>query len=199
MALVPTEAARIQVQEFVSALAADGFAFTFALHTADSIPHLSLMQAVFANPAPAIEFIDKLDFSALDKQFQISEISVWATRIVFLNFTLPPQLKRLHVQTFNAWQSIACSGSADPQAFEGITLGQQESFRTTGYPFSLDQYLPHITLAHLQDKDIDGNVVAKMNALREKSMPRVLSFQKLVVFAVEPLGICRKIIKERTL
>jgi 2'-5' RNA ligase len=169
MALVPTEEARKQVQEFVSSLATDGFEFAFALHTANSIPHLSLMQAVFDDPAPAIELFDKLDCSALDLEFRISDISVWATRVIFLNFQLPAELKRLHVAAFNAWHSIACSGSADPQTFVGITAGQQESFRKTGYPFGLDEYLPHITLAHLKEAKVGSKEIRRMNRLLEKS------------------------------
>jgi hypothetical protein len=196
MALVPTDEATRQVQEFVSLLAVNGFKFDFALHTADSIPHLSLMQAVFDSSDLAIDVVANLKLSELDRNFRINDVSIWATRIVFLNFELSEALKRLHVDVFNLWHAIARSGSADPQTFEGITVGQQESFRKTGYPFSLDEYLPHITLAHLKEKNSDSKDVLRMNELLETSLPRTLAFQKLVVFAVEPLGACRKIIKE---
>ena len=163
------------------------------------------MQASFADQQTAIDLLQELDFQALRStargQFlrqpmKVVDVSVWATKIVFLNFSLSPELRQLHTDVANLWLPKALRSSADPQSFSDISEGQKQSISATGYPFSYEQYLPHITLAHLKDGNGSAGKIGLMNDLTKTLLPQAIRFERLVAFAVEPLGLCRQIIRE---
>ncbi|MBP6746765.1 hypothetical protein KA344_16115 [bacterium] len=206
LALVPS----VKDCQAICALLAEsersGVDFAFALHTSNSIVHLSLMQATFDDGQTAVDLLQFLNIASiprfLKEPMAITDISVWASKIVFLNFALGPELKQLHCDVANLWLPKALRASADPQSFVGISDGQRQSISSTGYPFSYDEYLPHITLGHLKNpldsvaKTVRISELDKFNELLETCLPPAIRFEKLVAFEVEPLGLCRQIIRE---
>jgi hypothetical protein len=197
LALIPSQTEQELVRDFVASLELSGCNFGFALHThATSIPHLSVMQGLFENSSEAIEKIEQLDKATIPSLLTVSYLSVWAMKILFLNFVLSESIIKFHTNAFNAWRPIMSTGSADPQDFNGITSGQKESIKTTGYPFSLDEYIPHITLAHFAAPPLSDAILSKANSVLWDSLPTTISFEKLVVFKVEALGLCRDILHE---
>ena len=205
LALVPSEKDCQAISSLLCQCESLGVEFAFALNTSNSIAHLSLMQASFDDPQTAIDLLQELDLSALEStavgQFlrqpiKVVDVSVWASKIVFLNFVLSPELSQLHTDVANLWLPKALRSSADPQSFSDISEGQKQSISSTGYPFSYEQYLPHITLAHLNDVNCSSEKIALMNDLIKSLLPPAIPFERLVAFAVEPLGLCRQIIQE---
>jgi hypothetical protein len=174
-----------------------GMSFSFALSDdSNLIPHLSIMQGVFRHFERAIASLESLEKSKISPRLEVLDVSIWATKILFLNFKEVDWLKQLHQQAFDLWIPISERVSADPQKFQGITPGQQASFDRTGYPFALDQYLPHITLAHLLGNKDNGATLAVLSDLLSKRNLRKVELERLVVFKVEPLGACREIVRE---
>ena len=172
----------------------------FATAQGVSIPHLTLFQGKYRSEEEVVERVRTIDFSFFPREARVLDISVWAKKIVFLDLERTEGFRRAHEFVFHALFPLCEGKSADPQKFEGITAGQEKSFEETGYPFSLAEYLPHITLAHL------GAV--PQDALREESrlrtaikdfLPRAVAFEKLVVYRVGPLGSCTDIVWERKL
>lgn len=223
LALVPSEKDCHAICALLAESERSGVDFAFALHTSNSIVHLSLMQATFDDGQTAVDLLQSVNsltdsYSSPDQiigsapapargQFlrqpiAITDISVWASKIVFLNFALGPELKQLHCDVANLWLSKALKASADPQSFVGISDGQRQSIADTGYPFGYEEYLPHITLGHLKNpldsvaKAVRINELDKFNELLETCLPPAIRFEKLVAFEVEPLGLCRQIIRE---
>ncbi len=196
LALIPPQEICEHIRNFVGSMADDGLEFSFALDQSESVPHVSVFQSTFESPDDAIAVVDSMDRSMIEACLHVSELSIWATRILFLNFALPAGLKRFHRNVFREWRKRASRGSADPQFFTGITQGQQASYDQTGYPFSLDQYLPHITLAHLKDPTMGQLLFERKKPLLTKMLPPMIHFEKLVAFTVEPLGICTQIRRE---
>ena len=205
LALVPSDRDCQAISSLLSECESRGVEFAFALNTSNSIAHLSLMQASFADQQTAIDLLQELDFQALEStargQFlrqpmKVVDVSVWATKIVFLNFSHNPELRQLHTDVANLWLPKALRSSADPQSFSDISEGQKQSISATGYPFSYEQYLPHITLAHLKDGYGSAEKIGLMNDLIKTRLPEAFRFERLVAFAVEPLGLCRQIIRE---
>lgn len=223
LALVPSEKDCQAICSLLAESESSGIDFAFALHTSNSIVHLSLMQATFADAQTAVDLLQSLNFLSdsspalativvpapaqalgqfLRQPMKITDISVWASKIVFLNFALGPELKQLHCDVANLWLPEALRASADPQSFDDISEGQKQSIAITGYPFSYDEYLPHITLGHLKNphdslaQNRRINELAKLNELLETRLPPAIGFEKLVAFEVEPFGLCRQIIRE---
>lgn len=195
IALVPANEHLERVRRLVSACENQGMNFSFALHRDSSlIPHLSIMQGVFADSNEAIAVADAIDRSELVVSLVVSNLSIWARKILFLNFVETNWLKRFHKNAFHSWMPLSKRTSADPQKFTGITAGQQAAYDDTGYPFALAEYAPHITLAHFAEEQSEAS----------KDFPRLLAeselnevqFERLVVFKVEPLGACREILRE---
>ena len=152
------------------------------------------MQAVFSEPDLAIAALDRLDKSKIAPLLSVTGLSLWATKILFLNLELADWLARLHCEAFHAWLPLSKGGSADPQSFQGISDGQKRSFEKTGYPFSLEEFLPHMTLAHFRTAP-QLSVLDSFDVLLAESKLAAIAFEQLVLFHVEPLGICRKIVK----
>lgn len=205
LALVPSEKDCQAISSLLCECESRGVQFAFALNTSNSIAHLSLMQASFDDQQTAIDLLQELDFQVLEytargqflrQPMKVVDVSVWATKIVFLNFSLRPELRQLHTDVANLWLPKALRSSADPQSFSDVSEGQKQSISTTGYPFSYEQYLPHITLAHLKDGNGSAEKIGLMNDLTKTLLPPVIRFERLVAFAVEPLGLCRQIIRE---
>lgn len=223
LALVPSEKDCQAICALLAESESIGIDFAFALHTSNSIAHLSLMQATFEDAQTAVELLQSVNFLTdsnsslgqiiepalaparghfLREPIEITDISVWASKIVFLNFVLGAELKQLHCDVANHWLPKALRASADPQSFVGISDGQMQSISNTGYPFSYDEYLPHITLGHLKNPHDSAaenrqiNERDKLNELLETRLPPAIRFEKLVAFAVEPLGLCRQIVRE---
>lgn len=206
LALVPSEKDCQAICALLAESERSGVDFAFALNTSNSIVHLSLMQATFDDGQTAVELLQFLNIASiprfLKEPMAITDISVWASKIVFLNFALGPELKQLHCDVANLWLPKALRASADPQSFVGISDGQRQSISSTGYPFSYDEYLPHITLGHLKNpldsvaKTVRISELDKFNELLETCLPPAIRFEKLVAFEVEPLGLCRQIIRE---
>jgi hypothetical protein len=197
LALIPPQEEQELIRNFVASLELSGCNFGFALHShASSYPHLSIMQGTFENESEAIEKIAQLDLTTVPSLLTVSYLSVWAMKILFLNFVLPESLLKLHTNAFNAWHPIMSSCSADPQDFHGITSGQRESIKTTGYPFSRNEYIPHITLAHFAAPPLSDAMLSKANNVLWDSLPSMITFERLVAFKVEPLGLCREILQE---
>jgi len=197
LALLPSPTEQDLIRNFVASLELSGCNFGFALHSHETTyPHISIMQGTFENESEASEKIEQLDLTTVPKLLTVSYLSVWAMKILFLNFVLSESLLKLHTNAFNAWRPIMSNSSADPQDFHGITSGQKESIKTTGYPFSLDEYLPHITIAHFAAPPISDALLSKANNVLWDSLPIMISFEKLVIFKVEPLGLCREFVRE---
>ncbi|MBP9092013.1 hypothetical protein KBI23_13385 [bacterium] len=206
LALVPSEKDCQAICALLAESERSGVDFAVALNTSNSIAHLSLMQATFDDGQTAVDLLQFLNIASiprfLKEPMAITDISVWASKIVFLNFALGPALKQLHCDVANLWLPKALRASADPQSFVGISDGQRQSISSTGYPFSYDEYLPHITLGHLKTpldsvaKTVRISELDKFNELLETRLPPAIRFEKLVAFEVEPLGLCRQIIRE---
>ncbi|MDP3510095.1 MAG: hypothetical protein Q8T09_19140 [Candidatus Melainabacteria bacterium] len=205
LALVPSERDCQAISSLLLECESRGVEFAFALNTSNSIAHLSLMQASFEDQQTAVDLLQELEFQRLEStargQFlrqpvKVVDVSVWATKIIFLNFSLRPELSQLHTNVANLWLPKALRSSADPQSFSDISEGQKQSISATGYPFSYEQYLPHITLAHLKDGNGSAEKIGLMNDVIKALLPQAIRFERLVAFAVEPLGLCRKIIRE---
>jgi hypothetical protein len=205
LALIPSQNDCQALHSLLAESEARGADFDFALNTSNSISHLSLMQATFDNENTPVELLESLNLQSLASQhigrilsqpMAVSGISVWAKKIVFLNFVIVPELKQLHCDVANLWLPHALMASADPQSFEGISDGQKQSIGKTGYPFCYDEYLPHITLGHLKNTDHAEANLMLLNGLLKTDLPQAIFFDSLIAFAVEPLGLCRRIIRE---
>jgi hypothetical protein len=194
LALLPTERCSSDLVSSLTLLEKVA-PFEYGLHKSVSIPHMSLMQGVFAETQAALQAIDELDLALVEHSMPVVDLSLWAEKIVFLNVPRSERLQRLHQDVFALWRPLAQGQSADPQIFKSISPGQQASFNATGYPFSQDEYLPHITLGHLLEP-VDPVVLPRMNDVMQKNFAALLTFEKLVAFIVEPRGECRRIIGE---
>jgi hypothetical protein len=92
LALVPSEQDCQALRSLLSESERSGVDFAFALNTSNSIVHLSLMQATFDDGQAAVDLLQSLNISSraqfLRQPLVISNISAWATKIVFLNYVL---------------------------------------------------------------------------------------------------------------
>jgi hypothetical protein len=98
------------------------------------------MQATFDDGQTAVDLLQFLNIASiprfLKEPMAITDISVWASKIVFLNFALGPELKQLHCDVANLWLPKALRASADPQSFVGISDGQRQSISSTAIPLA---------------------------------------------------------------
>lgn len=196
LALVPVSEDVERIRHLSNSFEQAGVSFSFALHQDKGlIPHLSIMQGVFADCEAAMAAVERLDKSEIEPSLSVSDLSIWATKILFLNFRKAQWLMRLHQSVFHLWIAVAQRASADPQKFRGITPGQQASFDNTGYPFSLNEYAPHITVGHCSEEG-SQSLLLPINSLLSETRLEEIKFRRLVVFKVEPLGACREIIRE---
>ncbi|MBY0548861.1 MAG: 2'-5' RNA ligase family protein [Candidatus Obscuribacterales bacterium] len=192
LALFPLPREIESLRELAAQMETPQQALSFSIHKRlDAMPHLSLMQGVFENDGVAMEALADLNLESASPTLKVCDVSIWATKIVFLNFERTNLIQELHNQIADRWLAICKKQSADPQAFNGITDGQHKSFSETGYPFSYEEFIPHVTLAHLASPVPNGERPDQMPPL-----PVSLTFEKLALFRVEPLGICTKTFAE---
>ena len=197
-ALVPTTPDQKIIYDLAEQLNLE-FDLGFRVTPENAIPHLTGFQGVFSDIDKVIKKLASLDFSFIEKEQTVEGISFWAKKIIFLDYEFNTSLEQFHqllIQTFE--KGIDYEGtSADPQVFEGLTTGQEESFEQTGYPFYGDEFLPHTTLAHL--KAAPNTDLRKILAsVRKKStLSESITFTKFVVFEVETLGKSTKVLWER--
>lgn len=195
LALFPRQREIEWLRELAAQMETPQQALSFSIRKRiEAIPHLSLMQGIFDDDRVALEALADLDLESTPPMLKVSGVSIWATKIVFLNFERTNQIQELHNQIADRWLANCKKQSADPQAFNGITEGQRKSFSETGYPFSYKEFIPHITLAHLAlplpNHESPENV---------PPLPVSLTFERLALFRVEPLGVCTKTLAEWTL
>lgn len=201
IALVPCKQDILRIRELTEQLEESKREFSFALHKRkDAIPHLSLLQGVFDDSSVAMEALTGLDPTAIHPILTVKNLNIWATNIVFLNFILSEELLELHNQICDRWFARSSRVSADPQHFTCITEGQRKSFEETGYPFSRQEFLPHITLAHLAVATPNAHsTVATPSThatLPPSALPESITFEKIALFRVEPLGVLTETIAE---
>lgn len=166
---------------------------SFFLKQDFSIPHLTLFQGKFTDEEMVIKLVREIDFSSFKREQFIKWISLWAKKILFLDCRPSNDLQIMHEQIYNKLFPICEWESADSQNFEDITNGQQKSFEETWYPFSLCEYLPHFTLAHILDLPQDINDII----LKESNIGTSINFDRLVIYKVGDLGRCTDLIYEK--
>lgn len=195
--LVPYQHDQERIYDLVASIA-EKFDLGFQTARGVSIPHLTLFQGVYTDADAVAQTLSTIDLTFLSAAEQVRGLSIWAQKIVFLDFEKSDRLSRAHEMVYRALRPLASGVSADPQNFQGITAGQQQSFASTGYPFSLDEYLPHVTLAHLKKnlKDADDAVVQLAQLLAHSGFPQEIQFEKLVAYRVGPLGACKEFVPE---
>lgn len=163
---------------------------SFATQEGVSIPHLTLFQGKYRDKGEVINKLKSLDLK-LSETYLIQGLSIWARKIIFLDLIKTDSLQQTHNNIYQALFPLCEGKSADPQKFEGITPGQQKSFDETGYPFSLEEYLPHFTLAHIRElQNKLEETESELNKLLKKSRLEQITFDKLVVYRVGLLGSC---------
>lgn len=158
-----------------------------------SIPHVTLFQGKFKDESSIVEKLKKLDTEYLNVEQQLTGLSVWANNIVFLNCKKRDDLQQLHEAVYESLFPLCEGVSADPQKFDSITAGQQKSLDKTGYPFSGAEYMPHFTIAHLEEKVAES----ELNKLSEKLTQ--VRFEKLVIYRVGKKGACTEFIYTKQL
>lgn len=198
LALIPVASDRSRIRDAVALLEKSIGPFSFALYKQrDAIPHLSLMQGVFENDEEALSALEDVDFSRVRSSLDVSQLHLWARKIIFLNLEPVDWLTQLHENIVNAWLPLVAKEPADPQDFDGISEGQRHSYEKTGYPFALGEFIPHITLAHLDKPISDAEEFAReLEELRRFRIQQYVRFEKVAIFRVEPLGVCREIVDE---
>lgn len=163
------------------------------------LPHVSLFQGQFSEQRleEIYRAVGKLhqDYRSL-QPVETAGINVWATKIFFLDLS-KEQLQRMHEDVFYALNGLReqSAGSADPQAFVGITPEEAHSFRTYGYPFALNAFRPHFTVGRSETPDGKEQDFARQLEL-EKPPPEKITFDKLIVFDVGKYGRLEGIRKE---
>lgn len=201
IALVPRKQDILLIRELTEQLEEPKHKFSFSLHTrTDAIPHLSLLQGVFDDSSVAMEALTGLAPFDINPTLTVMNLSIWATKIVFLNFIPGEELLGLHNQICDRWFARSSRVSADPQQFSGITEGQRKSFEETGYPFSRQEFLPHVTLAHLAvstgGAHLDMATPTTHATVPPSALPESIIFEKIALFAVKPLGVCTNFLAE---
>lgn len=163
-----------------------------------SVPHVTLFQGRFKSEEEVIKAIKGIDFSYLNSKQALSGLSVWAQKIIFLDCERSEYLQKAHESVYNALFPLCEGKSADPQQFKGITDGQQRSFDKTGYPFSLEEYLPHFTIAHLRNPEQTEKHHFR-EIFEKSSLVDTVVFDRIVLYRVGDLGKCFDFVYERKL
>lgn len=202
VALLPTSYEQNKLYDFTQ-LINEKYALSFKITPNITLPHVSLFQGCFSNSEWVIDQLRTIVFNPVLVNFECSSLSLWARKIIFLNLTNNMALSALHNTIFQRlFIEGFCSGtSADPQAFQEITVGQKKSFTETGYPFSQKEYLPHFTLAHFNLDSITASKEVMENELNNLFQEyfrgvRNMSFEKFIIFSVGNLGICKDVLFE---
>ncbi|MEK6909557.1 MAG: hypothetical protein AABW61_00595 [Candidatus Aenigmatarchaeota archaeon] len=198
--LIPIEEQQDQIYELVDRIKQE-FDLTFATERGISIPHLTLFQGVYQDESQVVNTISSTSIS-LPRHQPVKGLTIWAQKILFLDCEKTPDLYQAHNRVFERLFPLCEGKSADPQNFIGITSGQQKSFNETGYPFSLQEYLPHFTLSHLKDPTlyIQPTTQQRLNDLLSISPIRKgIDFEKLIVYRVGLLGACKEFVYQTPL
>ena len=162
------------------------------------LPHASLFQGQFPESSlnEVYEAVRRIYEDEKSKwNVGTRGITVWATRIFFLDID-STYLRKLHEDLFYTVNPLRDqgAGSADPQAFVGMTGDEIESFGEYGYPFALKAFRPHFTLG--RSDNLDGEERAFAERLeREMPPPNTITFDKFVVFEVGKYGVLNSIIR----
>ena len=198
IAIVPSDYYQQKIIELASIIR-QKHDLSFVINLNNTIPHLSLFQGTFKNLSSVLHFVDKLHIEKLPT-LDVTGISIWANKIIFLDIHKVYPLQKLHNEIFKSLFHLSDGKPADMQVFNGISQGQKNKLLATGYPFSEEEYLPHITLAHLKENLNSKMQVwqhsASLNNIFEQDIVE-LKFNKLIVFEVGNCGVCKKIIYEK--
>lgn len=170
---------------------------SFYLKSGESIPHLTLFQGRFVSVEEVVKKMETLDFSFLGRNQKLIGLSQWAKKIIFLDCVNNHELQTAHEKVYHALFPMCEGKSADPQNFQDITKGQQKSFNETGYPFSLKEYLPHFTIAHIENPEVDES--AQLDKVYQTINLRTITFERIVVYIVGELGRCLEFAFEKNL
>ncbi len=201
IALLPTKADQRLIYSLTKAFS-ERINASFFVSPETSIPHLTLFQGIFKKRSEVVWRLEAMDAGNITKVQKVLGFSIWAEKIVFLDFVKTNHLQELHDKLFRSLFPLCMGRSADPQSFEGITAGQQESFERTGYPFSGSEYLPHITLMHLAKNVGDRKALVEQSLKeisRHCSFPKTVTFEQFVVYKVERLGALKQLCFEKRL
>jgi 2'-5' RNA ligase len=148
-----------------------------------SVPHVTLFQGRFKSNEEVIQALREVDFSYLNNKQTLSGLSLWAQKIIFLDCKESKDLQRVHENVYSALFPLC---------------GQQRSFDTTGYPFSLEEYLPHFTIAHLRNpgQKRKHNI---QKIFEELMQDNIIVFERAVLYKIGDLGRCLDFVYERKL
>ncbi|MEK7257587.1 MAG: hypothetical protein AAB316_22720, partial [Bacteroidota bacterium] len=136
--------------------------------------------------------------SFLGKRQRITGTSIWAEKILFLDIKKTGELQRAHKLAFELLFPLCLGKSADPHEFLGISAKEKQSYRKTGYPFSLPAFRPHVTLARL--RPAKRGVMPQLSKKARQHFPNCcIEFSKICIYAVGPHGSCGKILFEQKL
>jgi hypothetical protein len=187
------------VYRYIEHLGRD-FEFSFAAKRNESIPHLTLFQGKFTREENVISLAHNFYLHPELKRQPVKGVSIFDGKIVFLDTKKTPIIDKTHWAAFTVFRPLCEGKPADPQEFPSISSGQWDMYNKHGYLFSLDEYLPHFTLAHLKERStsLRKDEVA-MNDSLLGFVPSMLTFDKFVVYRVGELGRCTSFAYERPL
>lgn len=191
IALFPAKESQLKVGKIVEKLLEiDGFSSQLDPKEAKaSKPHLTLFQGNFFRKTLA-----KKAFNLLGLGHCFSEgvlgTTVWAERIIFLEFVRSKRLTNAHSEAFELFFPLSSGKPADSQNFSGISKSEEESIRKTGYPFSNRAFRPHITLGTLDCVKFPFTSI---------NCPKRIIFDRLALHTVGPGGTVKEIICEKFL
>lgn len=180
--------------------AAQTFDLSFFLKPPSSLPHVTLFQGVFPSEEEVIRKVRAVDYSFLSSSQKIQGMDIFAKKVLFITLQNSKDLQRAHELTFHMLSPLCNKAPADTQDLQGITAGQKKSLVATGYPFSRQEFLPHFTLAHFRVPPKKGAVLPQLTkTLLASSLGKTISFEKLVVYKVGPLGRCVSLVYQKGL
>ncbi len=195
--LIPVEVSVAQIYNLTQDLS-NQYDLSFWIKSGLSIPHVTLFQGIFKSEEEVIKKMENVDISSFNRTQSLLGLSVWAQKILFLDCKKSIDLSDLHKNIYNVLFPLCEKKSADPQKFVNITEGQQKSFDTTGYPFSLNEYLPHFTVAHFVTPGLI-NKFELSNFFEKSNLSKKIVFKKIVLYRVGDLGRCSDFIYEQNL
>lgn len=195
-------------QKAIFALAekiASNFATSYVLREGSEIPHLTLFKGTFKNEASVIDRLKKFDLSTLRGSYPVVGTGLWDSSIVYLDFLKLDSILSAHTRLFELLFPLARGTSTDPRAVKSAACAPDEENRSSAFdiqfPFSLRDYHPHITLAHLEgDGKCADHTVSVLNALlKDSEVSGEVEFDKLAVYRASPFGAMRSTVFGREL
>ena len=155
----------------------------------DNEPHLTLLQIYGPNLSQAMTatkcLTSSLDATALDmKGISFVKPAWW-----FLDIELSPDLRNMHTALFNMLGAeLSGPVSPDQNRISHFTPLERKNFLNYGYRFIGDAYNPHVTLGRSPTPDIDEKSILDALDANLKSMPSVLTFNKVLLFSLGQNG-----------